>query len=80
VILLSSLYLAWISHTSGAISSLPGIMGIVTSVFFQIRSLGDFFNEVYAGQLLGLEIFIRLSSVLLLGSLFIALKRRLERK
>jgi len=80
VIFLSSLYLAWVSHPSEAIPSLFRIMGIVTSVFFQIRSLGDFFNEMYAGQLLGLEILIRLSSVLLLGSLFIALKRRLERK
>jgi len=80
VVFLSSLYLACISHPSEAISSLFRIMGIVTSVFFQIRSLGDFFNEMYTGQLLGLEIIIKLLSVLLLGSLFIALKRRLERK
>jgi len=94
VILLSSLYLAWIrgnmsftlalswiiSHPLEAISSLLGIMGIVTSVFFQMRSLGDFFNEMYREQLLPLEIFIRLSSIVLLGSLYIALRRRLERK
>jgi len=46
VIFLSSLYLACISHPSEVISSLLGIMWIAAAVFFQIRSLSDFFNGV----------------------------------
>ena len=72
---------AWIvGHLSEAIYSYFNLMTEVLAIFFHIRSLKDFSNATSSGLLLFCEVVIRLSSIVLLGSMFIALKRRLERK
>jgi len=56
-------------------------LGKVMSVFLQLKSFKDLgIADIPQTELLWLEIGVRAFSVVLLGNLFIALKRRLERK
>ena len=53
---------------------------IVTSVFLQMRSFRDFALNIPAPELTAAEVMIRSLSVVLFATLFIALRRKLERK
>ena len=50
------------------------------SIFLQMRSLRDFNVNISPDGLLPLEMVIRTLSILIIGSLFISLRRRLERR
>lgn len=53
---------------------------IVTSVLFRMRSFGDFTVDIPTLELTAAEVMIRVLSVVFFVTLFIALRRRLERK
>ena len=75
--------LRWIFNNPDAILGLIGeYMWKVTAVSLQIRSFKDFIDMKIASStsLLMIEIPLRVLSLVFLGSFFVALKRRLERK
>ncbi len=75
--------LSWILNNPGAAVGLFGeYVWKVMAVSVQIRAFKDFFdmNVASSTSLLMIEIPLRVLSLIFLGSFFVALKRRLERK
>ncbi len=56
------------------------LVGETLAVFLQVSSLRDFGMNLPPGKLTLMEVLIKGSSLMMIGSIFIALRRRLERK
>ncbi|MEM3371985.1 MAG: pentapeptide repeat-containing protein [Candidatus Korarchaeum sp.] len=80
-VMLSSLYVAFRSTPPQEIlQKALGNIPMMTSILLQMRSLEDFAVDIPMPELIVVEILVRALALVLFGTLFIALRRRLERR
>ncbi|MCS7103398.1 MAG: pentapeptide repeat-containing protein [Candidatus Korarchaeum sp.] len=80
-VVLSALYLAFKSISpQGVLQRALENVPIMVSILFQIRSLKDFAIGIPMPELIAVEVLVRTLALVLFGMLFIALRRKLERR
>jgi uncharacterized protein YjbI with pentapeptide repeats len=80
ILMANILFLSNLGFTIDYLSYLPRYLEAVSSVFMQIRSFKDFDFLENMPFILSWEMVTRVTSITFIGNLFIAIKRRLERR